>query len=60
MEEGFKSLKVWQKAYEFALGIYRMTKMFPREELYGLTNTNTLSKASLRGVKRRSNLLFMR
>ena len=39
MGEGFRSLKVWQKAYEFALGIYRMTKMFPREELYGLTNT---------------------
>ena len=38
MWEGFRSLKVWQKVYEFALGIYRMTKMFPREELYGLTN----------------------
>jgi len=38
MGEGFRSLKVWQKAYEFALGIYRVTKMFPREELYGLTN----------------------
>jgi four helix bundle protein len=38
MEEGFKSLKVWKKAYDFALEIYRVTRVFPQAELYGLTN----------------------
>ncbi|MCX5885625.1 MAG: four helix bundle protein, partial [Proteobacteria bacterium] len=38
MEEGFRSLKVWQKSYNFALEIYRVTRVFPQAELYGLTN----------------------
>jgi four helix bundle protein len=38
MGRGFKDLIVWQKAYEFALVIYRQTKSFPKEELYGLTS----------------------
>lgn len=33
---GFRQLGVWQKAYELTLDIYRLTKMFPRAELYGL------------------------
>lgn len=38
MGEGFKGLKVWQKAYELALEIYKATKRFPKAELYGLIN----------------------
>ena len=34
----FEDLVVWQKAHEFVLGVYRLTKPFPREELYGLTS----------------------
>jgi four helix bundle protein len=34
----FRDLKVWEKAHELALGIYRRTVAFPREELYGLTS----------------------
>lgn len=37
-EEGFKSLVVWQKAYQFTLDIYKLTSKFPKEELYGLTS----------------------
>jgi four helix bundle protein len=34
----FKELKVWQKAYEFSLSVYLISKSFPREEIYGLTS----------------------
>ncbi|HOE01464.1 MAG TPA: four helix bundle protein [Kiritimatiellia bacterium] len=33
----FENLVVWQKAHQFVLLVYRLTKMFPREEIYGLT-----------------------
>jgi four helix bundle protein len=33
----YKDLKVWQKAHEFALEIYRITKQYPKTEIYGLT-----------------------
>lgn len=35
--EDFKKLKVWQKAHELALAIYKASGTFPKEELYGLT-----------------------
>lgn len=35
---GFRQLGVWQKAYELTLEIYRLTKSFPRSEIYGLTS----------------------
>jgi len=34
----FRQLKVWEKAHQLALDIYRATKNFPKEELYGLTS----------------------
>ena len=34
--KSFRDLKVWQKAHEFVLYIYRVTKSFPAEEKYGL------------------------
>lgn len=34
----FRQLNVWQKAHHLALGIYKLTQGFPREELYGLTS----------------------
>lgn len=34
----FTDLTAWKKAHAFVLKIYRITKLFPREELYGLTN----------------------
>ena len=36
--EGFKSLVAWQKAYQLALDVYRITKIFPKEELFGLVS----------------------
>jgi len=38
MIKSFKDLKVWQKAHELALLIYRLTTKFPNEERFGLTS----------------------
>jgi four helix bundle protein len=34
----FRELKVWQKAHRLPLDFYKVTTLFPREELYGLTS----------------------
>ncbi len=34
----FKDLIVWERAHEFVLGVYKFTKAFPKEELFGLTS----------------------
>jgi four helix bundle protein len=34
----FRQLKVWEKAHQLALAVYKETKGFPKEELYGLTS----------------------
>lgn len=38
MLKSYKELKVWQKAYNLCIKIYKITKTFPKEELYGLTS----------------------
>ncbi len=32
----FKKLKVWERSHNFVLNIYQLTKLFPKEELYGI------------------------
>ena len=36
--QDFRQLQVWQRAYQFTLEIYRVSKVFPSEEKYGLTS----------------------
>jgi four helix bundle protein len=36
--QDFRQLKVWQKAHEIVLSVYRVTSTFPKDELYGLTS----------------------
>ena len=36
--QNYKDLKVWQKSHEFTLKVYTITKSFPKEEKYSLTN----------------------
>ncbi len=36
--KNYRELVVWQKAMTFVELVYRATRQFPREELYGLTN----------------------
>ena len=34
----FQDLIVWQKAHELVLSVYKQSKDFPKEEIYGLTS----------------------
>ncbi len=34
----FTDLECWQKAHEFVKAVYKVTKLFPADELYGLTS----------------------
>jgi four helix bundle protein len=45
--EDFKDLKVWTKAHELTLAVYRRTRVFPKEEMYGLTSQLRRSAASI-------------
>lgn len=35
--KGFKDLIVWQKSYQLSLEVYKLTKNFPKDEIYGLS-----------------------
>jgi four helix bundle protein len=47
MLKNYKDLKVWQKAYELCITIYKLTKHFPKEEAYGLTSQIRRSAVSV-------------
>ena len=44
---GFQDLKVWQKAHQLVLEIYKITKTFPEEEKYCLVNQIRRSSISI-------------
>jgi four helix bundle protein len=61
----FKTLRAWQKAHELTVEVYRKTKAFPREELYGLTSQIRRASVSIpsniaEGCGRRSQLELAR
>ena len=43
----FHKLNVWERAHKLTLTIYRVTKTFPKDEIYGLTNQMRRSSASI-------------
>ena len=43
----FRELKVWQKAHELTLAVYKVTAVFPREEQYGLTSQTRRACSSI-------------
>ena len=43
----FRELKVWAKAHHVTLQLYKVTRSFPKEELYGLTSQIRRSAASI-------------
>ncbi len=45
--QDFRNLKVWQKAHELTLAIYKATASFPKEELYGMTSQMRRAAASV-------------
>ncbi len=47
MNEGFKSLKVYQLAYDLAMQIFEKSKKFPKQETYSLTDQIRRSSRSV-------------
>ena len=45
--QSFRNLKVWEKAHAMTLDVYRLTRAFPKEELYGLTSQMRRSCSSI-------------
>ena len=43
----FRQLAVWKKAYQLTLDVYKCSRDFPKEELYGLTSQIRRSAASI-------------
>jgi four helix bundle protein len=47
MNAGFKDLKVYQLAYQSAMEIFNISKKFPKEEIYSLTDQIRRSSRSV-------------
>jgi four helix bundle protein len=45
--QNYKDLKVCEKAHQFTLDVYRVSRLFPKEEMYGLTSQLRRSAASI-------------
>jgi len=45
--QSFRNLRVWEKAHVLTLDVYRSSKPFPRDELYGLTSQMRRASASV-------------
>ena len=45
--KNFKDLRIWQQSIELVEEIYRISKEFPKEELYGIVNQIRRSAVSL-------------
>ena len=63
MKFGYENLLVWQKANDLAIAVYKETKKFPKEEIFGLTSQ--LRRAALsvptniaEGYARRNDKVF--
>lgn len=62
--ETFRKLQVWQKAHQLVLETYRVTKHFPAEERYGLTQQMRRAAVSIaanitEGHRRKSKQEFL-
>jgi four helix bundle protein len=63
--QNFRNLKVWERAHALTLDIYQSSKLFPREEMYGLTSQMRRASASIganiaEGSCRRGDIDFAR
>ncbi len=59
----FHKYQVWQRGHQFALDIYKLTKLFPKEELFGMTSQLRRASTSIpiniaEGCGRRSDAEF--
>lgn len=45
--QNYKDLKVWEKAHQFTLAVYKESAIFPKKETYGLTNQLRRASSSI-------------
>jgi four helix bundle protein len=45
--QDFRNLKVWWRSHELTLDIYKQTRVWPKEELFGLTSQTRRAAASI-------------
>jgi four helix bundle protein len=45
--QDFRKLKVWQKGHALTLAVYKASKSYPKEELFGLTSQLRRATASM-------------
>ena len=63
--QDFRNLKVWERAHTLTLDVYKATKSFPRDEMYGLTSQMRRASVSIgsniaEGACRRGDVEFAR
>jgi four helix bundle protein len=63
--QDFRRLKVWEKAHILTLDVYKASRSFPREEMYGLTSQMRRASVSIganiaEGTCRRGDVDFAR
>jgi four helix bundle protein len=63
--KNFRDLKVWEKAHQLTVEVYRMTRRFPADERFGLTSQLRRASVSIpsniaEGCGRRGNAEFHR
>jgi len=46
MAKSYEELEVWRKSHQVVLSVYRTTRSFPREEMFGLTSQVRRASAS--------------
>ena len=45
--QSFRNLQVWQKSHRLTLDVYAASKVFPRDEIFGLTSQMRRASASI-------------
>ncbi len=45
--QDFRNLKVWKKSHKVVMEVYKLTKAFPKEELFGLSSQMRRSAVSI-------------
>ena len=50
MGHSYADLKGWQKAIDQVADVYRHTKSFPKEEIYGLTSQSDVRRFRFRAI----------
>ena len=65
MLKNYKELNIWQRSYKLCLHIYKVTKRFPKDEMYGLTSQIRRSAVSIpsniaEGYGRKTTLEYVR